>query len=57
MNRSEEPRTEPTPDEDESNRDQSDEDEVTVDSTDPETPLIDQDFEGSVNAALHDTDE
>jgi hypothetical protein len=57
MNRRDEPRTEPTPDADEPNREQSDEDEMTVDRTEPETPLIDQDFAGSVNAALHETDE
>lgn len=57
MNRWEEPRTEPTPDPDESDRDQSDEDEVAVGPKEPEPPLIDQDFEGSVNAALHDNDE
>jgi len=33
------------------------EDDETQDPTEPGTPLIDQDFAGSVNAALHDSDE
>lgn len=55
MNR-EEPRTEPTPDADEPNRDQSDKEEEAA-SSKLRTPLIDQDFAESVNAALHDTDD
>jgi hypothetical protein len=57
MKRSEEPRTEPTPDADEPSRDESDEDHEAVDRKESRTPLIDQDFAGSVNAALHETDE
>ena len=37
--------------------DRDDHDEVDEDSTEPATPLIDQNFAESVNAALHDTDE
>jgi hypothetical protein len=55
MNRSEETGTKSKPDADEPSR-ENPEDE-TADRTEPGTPLIDQDFAGSVNAALHETDE
>jgi hypothetical protein len=53
----EEPGTELTSDADEPNRDESEEDDETAGLTEPATPLIDQDVAGSVNAAIHDTDE
>jgi len=59
MNR-EEPGTERKSDADQANRqesDQQDEQDEPAAGTEPGTPLIDQDFAGSVNAALHDTDE
>jgi hypothetical protein len=56
MNR-EEARTEAPSDADEPNRDEHDEDEETADRREPGTPLIDQDFAGSVNAALPETDD
>lgn len=57
MNRSEEPGTNPQPDADELNRDDRDEDDDSEERTEPARPLIDQDFAGSVNAALPDTDD
>lgn len=56
MNR-EEARTEAQSDADEPNRDEQDEDEETAHRREPGTPLIDQDFAGSVNAALPETDD
>jgi hypothetical protein len=57
MNRSEETGTTSKPDADEPSReDRAEEDEI-ADRTEPATPLIDQDVAGSVNAALHETDE
>jgi hypothetical protein len=57
MNRSEEPGTNPQPDADEPNRDDRDEHDEAEERTEPARPLIDQDFAGSVNAALHDSDD
>jgi hypothetical protein len=59
MNR-EEARTEAQSDANEPKRDEQDEhdeDEETADRREPGTPLIDQDFAGSVNAALPETDD
>ena len=57
MNRSKEPRPESKSDADEPSRADREKNDETENGTDPATPPIDEDFAGSVNAALHETDE
>jgi hypothetical protein len=57
MNRSEETGIKSKPDADEPSREDREKEDETADRTEPATPLIDQDFAGSVNAALHENDE
>jgi hypothetical protein len=57
MNRWEESEPESKPDADEQDADDCDGHDEDPGHTEPATPLIDQNLAGSMNAALHDTDE